>query len=109
MDFLIILLPIAFVILLLNSQRKRTRQAAALQEQITVGTQICTTSGLFGTVVALSDKDFVIEAAPGVHLRYDRRAIGLVVPSEQAEPLDEPGSAPEPTESDHSDGHDHPA
>jgi preprotein translocase subunit YajC len=108
MDFLFILLPIAFVLLLLNSQRKRTRQAAALQEQITVGTEICTTSGLFGTVVSLSDKDFVIEAAPGVHLRFDRRAIGLVVPSEQPDDLadaTETADAPEP---DHSDGHDHP-
>jgi|tagenome__1003787_1003787.scaffolds.fasta_scaffold19007883_1 preprotein translocase subunit YajC len=109
MDFLLILLPIAFVLLLLNSQRKRTRQAAALQEQITVGTQICTTSGLFGTVVSLSDKDFVIEAAPGVHLRFDRRAIGLVVPSEPpAGPADDADNAdlPDPHQSD---GHDHPA
>jgi len=105
MDFLIILLPLAFVLLLLNSQRKRTRQAAELQSQITVGTQICTTSGLFGTVVSLTDKDFVIEAAPGVHLRFDRRAIGLVVPSEQ--PAD-PAEAPDASEPDHSDGHDHP-
>ena len=55
MDFLFILLPIAFVLLLFNSQRKRTRAAAALQEQIAPGATICTTSGLFGTVVSLSD------------------------------------------------------
>ncbi len=109
MDFLFILLPIAFVLLLLNSQRKRTRQAAALQEQITVGTQICTTSGLFGTVVSLSDKDFVIEAAPGVHLRFDRRAIGLVVPSEQPAGPPEATDAADPQDPHHSDGHDHPA
>jgi preprotein translocase subunit YajC len=108
MDFLFILLPIAFVLVLLNSQRKRTRQAAALQEQITVGTEICTTSGLFGTVVSLSDKDFVIEAAPGVHLRFDRRAIGLVVPSEQPAEAAEASEASDAQDPDHSDGHDHP-
>jgi preprotein translocase subunit YajC len=109
MDFLFILLPIAFVLLLLNSQRKRTRQAATLQEQITVGAQICTTSGLFGTVVSLSDKDFVIEAAPGVHLRFDRRAIGLVVPSEQPAGPAEAADVADPQDPHHSDGHDHPA
>jgi preprotein translocase subunit YajC len=107
MEFLF-LLPIALVLLLFNSQRKRTRQAAALQEQITVGTPICTTSGLFGTVVSLTDKEFVIEAAPGVHLRFDRRAIGLVVPSEQPADPAEAADAADVQEPDHTDGHDHP-
>lgn len=111
MDLLLILLPIAFVFLLFNSQRKRTRAAASLQEQLVPGAEICTTSGLFGTVVSLSDKDFVLEVAPGVHLRFDRRAVGLVVPSEQAADDIESTEVPEPVESgerEDSDGHDHP-
>jgi preprotein translocase subunit YajC len=111
MDFLLILLPIAFVLLLFNSQRKRTRAAAALQEQIAPGATICTTSGLFGTVVSFTDADFVLEAAPGVHLRFDRRAIGLVVPSEQPASPSDPVQSPDSdalTDSDGPDGHDHP-
>jgi preprotein translocase subunit YajC len=77
-----LLLPVALILLLFNSQRKRTRQAAALQSELTVGADVCTTSGLFGTVVSLTDREVVLEAAPGVHLRFDRRAVALVVPSE---------------------------
>ena len=114
MDFLLILLPIALLLLLFNAQRKRGRMAAALQQQVAPGVEVCTTSGLFGTVVEVSDGEIVIEAAPGVNLRYDRRAIGLVVPSGEApdgvgttdlhreEPAD-PGTSGE------TDGHDKPA
>jgi preprotein translocase subunit YajC len=108
---LVILLPIALLFFLFNGQRKRQRQAAALQEQIVVGSTICLTSGLFGEVVSLTDREVVLEAAPGVNLRYDRRAIGLVVPS--GEPAtDEPSDDPSPPEADMSgetDGHDQPA
>jgi preprotein translocase subunit YajC len=83
-DILLIALPIIFVLFLVRSQRKRAQKAASLQEQIQPGASICTSSGLFGTVISLSDSEFVLEAAPGVHLRFDRRAIGLVVPSIQA-------------------------
>jgi preprotein translocase subunit YajC len=58
------------------------------------------TSGLFGRVVSLTDGEVVIEAAPGVNLRYDRRAVGLVVPSSERDEPDEP---------DEPGGHDNPA
>ena len=106
MDFLLILLPIALVLLLFNAQRKRGRMAAALQQQVAPGVEVCTTSGLFGTIVSLTDSEFVLAAAPGVHLRFDRRAIGLVVPSNQP---DDPSDPAEPPGPDPSDGHDHPA
>ena len=48
-----LLLPIALVLLLVNSQRKRTRQATALQSELAPGAEVCTTSGLFGSVVSL--------------------------------------------------------
>lgn len=81
-----LLLPVALILLLFNSQRKRSRQAASLQSELAVGAEICTTSGLFGTVVSLTDREVVLEAAPGVHLRFDRRAVALVVPSEVTDP-----------------------
>jgi preprotein translocase subunit YajC len=96
-DILLVLVPIAFLFLLFNGQRKRQRQASALQEQISVGSTICMTSGLFGRVVSLTDSEVVIEAAPGVNLRYDRRAVGLVVPSAATAPPAE-ADVPDPTE-----------
>lgn len=109
-EILVFLLPILLLFLLFNGQRKRQRQQAQMQAEVGPGTRICTTSGLFGTVVSVDDREVVIEAAPGVNLRYDRRAIGLVVPSDQApdgvaaaEPAIEPDTPGE------SDGHDKPA
>ena len=100
-SIIFLLLPVALVLLLVNSQRRRARQAASLQSELTVGAEICTTSGLFGTILSLTDKEAVIEAAPGVHLRFDRRAVALVVPS--GGPEDAPGFAAS-TEPD-DDGH----
>ena len=99
-SIIFLLLPVALVLLLFNSQRKRSRQAATLQSELTVGAEICTTSGLFGTIVSLTPSEVVVEAAPGVHLRFDRRAVALVVPSEGRElPTDPDDDEPGP------DGH----
>ncbi len=109
-SIIFLLLPIALVLLLVNSQRKRTRQATELQSGLTVGAEVCTTSGLFGTVVSLDDRIVVLDVAPGVQLRFDRRAIGLVVPSEGAESQeaqDRSADAEEPE--DGPDGHPSPA
>jgi preprotein translocase subunit YajC len=103
---LFLLLPIALVLLLVNSQRKRTRQATQLQTAVTVGTEVCTTSGLFGTVVALTDGEVVLDVAPGVHLRFDRRAIGLVVPAEVPDEAPDEAQEPGPHAEDPEDGPD---
>ena len=109
-DILLVLVPIAFLFLLFSAQRRRQRQATHLQAQLTPGSRVCTTSGMFGTVVALTDKEVVIEAAPGVNLRFDRRAIGLVVPSEGPTGGTGPdATSSEPGTSGETDGHDKPA
>ena len=110
-DLLFILLPIALLLFLFNGQRKRQRQAAALQEQVTVGSTICLTSGLFGRVISLTDREVVLEAAPGVNLRYDRRAVGFVVPSSETagELPSDTAPPPEPGISGETGGHDQPS
>lgn len=91
-----LVLPVALVLLLVSSQRKRSRQAATLQSALAVGAEVCTTSGLFGTVVSMTDGEVLLEAAPGVQLRFDRRAVALVVPSEVPDvPPDDPETGPD--------------
>jgi preprotein translocase subunit YajC len=41
-----------------------------------------TTSGLYGTIAALSETDATLLVAPGVEVRFDRRAIGRVLGEE---------------------------
>ncbi len=78
MDGLIILLPIALLALIFFSGRKRTREAAAVQRQLTPGTEIVTTAGLYATIVEVEDDSVVLESSPGVQSRWARAAVARV-------------------------------
>src|ERR1700712_5723918 len=72
------LLPIIIVIFLLVamtlSRRNRQRALAEQQhrrEEIRFGTEVVTTSGLYGTVVGINDDDTVqLAIAPGVEVKW---------------------------------------
>lgn len=72
-------LPLVGVGLLIRGQQRRAEQAARLASGLRVGQQVVTTSGLFGTIAALDDSEATLLVAPGVELRFDRRAIGRVL------------------------------
>jgi preprotein translocase subunit YajC len=60
------------------TRRNRARAIAdqQQQEEITFGTEIQTTSGLYGTVVGLNDDDTVqLAIAPGVEVKWARAAL----------------------------------
>ena len=61
------------------STRARRRQAVAVAERaerIRVGTEVMTTSGLYGTVVAMLDGDKVMmSVAPGVEVKWALAAL----------------------------------
>ena len=74
------LILIALVILMLfvlpARQRKRMQaQAQQLQESLQVGTQVMTTSGLYGTVARKGDDTVDLEISPGVVVTFVRRAV----------------------------------
>jgi preprotein translocase subunit YajC len=76
--FPFILLALAVVLLFVLPARQRKRmqaQAQAMQESLTVGTPVMTTSGLHGTVAGLGDKTVDLEIAPGVVVTFARPAI----------------------------------
>jgi preprotein translocase subunit YajC len=72
---------VLFVIggLMMLTQRNRRRQVVAEQEraeQITAGTEVMTTSGLYGTVVSKIDDETVLLAiAPGVEVKWALAAL----------------------------------
>ena len=62
--------------------RKQKRQVAAtraLQDSITPGTRVMTTSGLHGTVTAMADDTIELEISPGVRTTWVRAAVREVV------------------------------
>jgi preprotein translocase subunit YajC len=80
----------------IRPQRNRQRAAAQTQREVVPGSRVRTTAGMYGTVVALEDQDVVLELAPGVEVRFLRRAIMDVVPDPSAMDAEEP--APEHSE-----------
>lgn len=94
----LLLLALAFVVLIVLPMRTRNRamqKTRQLQAALTVGTEVMTTSGLFGRISALADETVDLEVSPGVVLRWARAAIAEVQ-GPQADPAADPTRA-EPT------------
>ena len=67
--------------MLFRPQSQRRKQMQQMQHSITVGSEVLTIGGLYGTVVAMDDDSVTLEVAPGVTNRYARAAIGKVLPA----------------------------
>ena len=90
--FPFILLALAVVLLFVMPARQRKRmqaQAQALQESLTIGTPVMTTSGIHGTVAGLADDTIALEIAPGVVATFARRAIMEVRTPAVAAPIED--------------------
>ena len=89
----LILLVVVFYFLLIRPQRKRQQEAIQMQNSLTPGARVMTTTGLFGNVVAVDNEDVILEVAPGIETRWVKAAIGRVVtPGDapaDAEPADD--------------------
>jgi preprotein translocase subunit YajC len=93
-------LPLLFIAvlvlpLILNNRRQKRAMAEAqrLQESLTNGDRVMTTSGLHGTIVGSENKTTVdLEIAPGVRTTWLRAAIREKIVDHSAEP-DHDGTA----------------
>lgn len=72
---LLFALPLLLLAYLFWSQRSRQRRVASMQAELQVGDEVMTSTGLYGRIVDLDEQVVILEAAPGVQLRWDRRAI----------------------------------
>jgi preprotein translocase subunit YajC len=76
----------------IRPQRRRQQAAAQTQREIVPGTRVRTTAGMYATVTSVEDQDVVLEVAPGVEVRYLRRAIMDVVPDNTGAEYEEPAA-----------------
>ena len=67
---------------MIRPQRNKQRQVQAMQSRVQPGQRVRTTAGMYATVVEADDTDVVLEVAPGVNLRFLRRAVMDVLPDE---------------------------
>ncbi|TWP36671.1 preprotein translocase subunit YajC [Leekyejoonella antrihumi] len=72
---LIFAIPVLLLAFMFWSYIKRQRTFQKGQSSLEVGEEVSTTSGLYGTLVSLDDNHAILEAAEGVWLKFDRRAI----------------------------------
>ena len=100
---LIVLVFVGFYFLMIRPQRRRQQAVQQQQKTVNPGARVRTTAGMYATVVAVDGDDVVLEVAPGVEVRYLKRAImEVIAPGEadeaetytdgEAEPYDERGS-----------------
>jgi preprotein translocase subunit YajC len=76
---LIALMVLAFYILIIRPNKKRQQAQLQTMNSLTAGTRVLLTSGVFGTLVEVGQKQAVIELSPGVHLTVLKQAIARAV------------------------------
>lgn len=85
----LVLIFAVFYLLFIRPQRNRQRQTLAMQRQLTVGQEVVTASGLYGTIVGLDEDTVSLEISPGVVSRWARGAVARVVAGESADAVPE--------------------
>src|SRR5689334_13098654 len=83
---LIVLVFVGFYFLMIRPQRRRQQQVQQQQKTVQPGARVRTTAGMYATVTEVDGDDVVLEVAPGIEVRYLKRAIMEVI---------EPGEEPE--------------
>ena len=93
---LIVLVFVGFYFLMIRPQRRRQQQVQQQQRTVAPGARVRTTAGMYATVVEVDGDDVVLEVAPGIEVRYLKRAIMEVIQS---------GDEPEAYEDDETAGY----
>lgn len=78
MDYLLLGVLAAMILLLVSQNRKRRKDAERLLDSVTVGANVLLHSGIKGTVISIEDNDVVIETTPKVKIRVVKQAVRSV-------------------------------
>ena len=87
MQFLIIMVLMLGVmyVLMIRPQRQRQAQQQSMIDGASVGDDVLTTGGIYGTISEVEGDDMVVEIASGVTVHMTRRGIAAVLPPEDEE------------------------
>jgi preprotein translocase subunit YajC len=70
-------------LLVIRPQRRRTGEHGAMISSLSVGDEIVTAGGMYGTITRIDDDVLTVEIAPDITVRVARGAITGVMNSEQ--------------------------
>jgi preprotein translocase subunit YajC len=87
---LVVMIPIFVIMymLLIRPQKKKQDQHKEMLKNLEKGDKVITSSGLYGIVVKVSEKDVILEVADKVNLRFSLGAIGSVREREEKKEAD---------------------
>ncbi len=85
MQFLIIMALMLGVmyVLMVRPQRQKQSQQQAMINEASVGDDVLTTGGIYGTITQAEGDDVVVEIASGISVHMTRRGIAAVLPPEE--------------------------
>jgi|GEM_PF-2101159 len=101
---------VVFMVFLTRGQRKQQKQAKEFRQNLQVGDEVMTQSGMLGVVVELDDKEVTVESTHENYTRWVRAAVGPVPAQFQppAEGEEEETEANDSSQSDSGDDGDIP-
>jgi len=82
---IVLVLLVAFMIFSVRRQKKAVSAVQDMQDNLQPGARVQTTSGLYATVVFVSDSVVDLELAPGVVTRWNKLAVREIVHPEDVE------------------------
>lgn len=88
----LVLIAGAFYFLVMRPSQNRKKKMAEQMNAMGPGTEVMTSSGIFGTVVGKTDEYVEVSIAPGVIIKLLPAAISRVVPT----PVDAPAHDSDP-------------
>jgi preprotein translocase subunit YajC len=81
---MVLMLGVMYV-LMIRPQRQRQAQQQSMIDGASVGDDVLTTGGIYGTITEVEGDDIVVEIANGVTVHMTRRGIAAVLPPEDDE------------------------
>ena len=85
MQYLIIMALMLGVmyVLMIRPQRQKQSQQQAMINDASIGDDVLTTGGIYGTITEAEGDDVVVEIASGISVHMTRRGIAAVLPPEE--------------------------
>ena len=72
---MLVLMGAAFYFLLIRPQQKRAKAQQAMTNALEPGTRVMLSSGVFGTIRHLGERQAIIEIAPGIEMTVVKQAV----------------------------------
>ncbi len=92
--FLMVAILGIFYVVLIRPQQKREREKEEFRNRLKKGDEVTGAGGLFGRVVDIRGTVVMLEVAPNVRVRVERRTIEPLVAARTVKPDEKEGASP---------------